>query len=138
MTYRPVRFDDYEKMRALWDRSPGVGLSSADEPEPIRRYLEHNPGLSLLAVDGERVVGTILAGHDGRRGYLHHLAVDESYRRAGIGRELVRLALDALAAEGIAKCHLFMFRKNRLGARFWRALSWVRRNDIVVYSRDLA
>src|SRR4051794_5160422 len=102
-----ARFDHdlhYAAARALWLRTPGVGLSDADEPQAIACFVDRNPGLSLVAMDDDRLVGTVLVGHDGRRGLIHHLAVDTGARRRGIGRSLVDGALRGLAAAGIAKC----------------------------------
>ena len=121
----------------LWKRSPGVGLSSADERASIARYLERNPGMSFGARENERLVGILLSGHDGRRGYLYHLAIDPKYRRAGLGKALVENAIEALRNEGIEKCHLFMFKRNRLARRFWQAMGWEERKDIELRSTQL-
>ena len=124
-------------MYELWDQSLGVGLSAADERPSISRFLDRNPGLSFGIREDGRLVGTLLAGHDGRRGYLYHLAIDPAYRRKGFGRALVAAAIDALRVEGIEKCHLFMFKKNRLGRSFWQAMGWLGRRDIELRSMQL-
>ena len=134
---RPFYIERYDDVYALWDRCSGVGLSGADEQESIAAYLTRNPGMSFLAVDGSAVVGTILGGHDGRRGYVHHLAVDDDYRRRGIGRRLVERCLAALEEEGIQKCHLFIFHENEGGIAFWQAEGWTLRKDIMVMSKHL-
>jgi len=113
---------DIPEALALWAASEGVGLRGADEPAALARYLARNPGLSLAARDGRRMVGAVLCGHDGRRGYLHHLAVAASHRRRGIGRDLVERCLDGLRREGIAKCHLFVYHDNVAGQAFWRSI----------------
>ncbi len=127
----------YDQVLALWERCPGVGLSSADSRDSIAVYLERNPGMSFIAVLDRLVIGAILGGHDGRRGYIHHLAVDEVYRRRGIGRSLVNSCLAALREEGIKKCHLFIFHENSEGIAFWEAGAWELRKDILVMSRHL-
>ena len=91
---RPMRIADYDEVLALWQKSEGVGLGESDDRAAIAAYLARNPGLSLVAVAGKRTVGAVLCGHDGRRGYLHHLAAASSHRRQGIAR--------ALAGEGRA------------------------------------
>jgi ribosomal protein S18 acetylase RimI-like enzyme len=106
---------DYDQARALWEVTPGVGLSAADEPKAIASYLSRNPRTSFVAVEGELLVGTILCGHDGRRGLIHHLATATSRRRRGIARALLQAGLRALHEEGIYKCHLFVFRSNHEG-----------------------
>jgi ribosomal protein S18 acetylase RimI-like enzyme len=125
----------YEQVYSLWENCDGIGLSNADSRTSIRMYLERNPGLSLIAFDDQEVVGTILSGHDGRRGYIHHLAVRPDYRRQGIGRLLVDKGLAALRSSGILKCHLFIFNDNTGGIDFWESIGWAHRQDIGVVSK---
>ncbi len=133
----PFDFAAYKEVYALWQSCEGVGLSSADKPENIAAYLERNPGMSFLALDGEDIVGAVLGGHDGRRGYIHHLAVQENYRRQEIGRRLVEHCLAALKKEGIQKCHLFIFHENEAGIAFWEDIGWTFRQDIRVMSTHI-
>jgi ribosomal protein S18 acetylase RimI-like enzyme len=133
----PMSIDQYDEVLALWKRCPGVGLSGADAREPIAGYLQRNPGMSFVAIAHGRIVGAILGGHDGRRGYIHHLAVDAPFRRLGIGRQLVDNCLSKLEEAGIQKCHLFIFHENREGIAFWEANAWTLRRDILVMSRNL-
>ena len=129
--------DDYAEVMALWHGIEGVGLSAADQPERIAAYLVRNPGMSLVAREDGALVGAALCGHDGRRGYLHHLAVRPDRRGRGIGRALVAGCLAALAAEGIDKCHLFVFKDNLEGQAFWRKLGWQERLDLTVMSQNV-
>ena len=101
ITVAEFTIDAYEQVYSLWENCDGIGLSSADSRPRIQIYLERNPGLSLIAHERQRVVGTILCGHDGRRGYIHHLAVLSAYRRQGIGRLLVDKSLATLQSLGI-------------------------------------
>jgi len=133
----PFTMNDYAAVLALWGQCEGVGLSSADEPERIEVYLARNLGMSFIARDGEKVIGAVLCGHDGRRGYIHHMAVHPDHRRQGIGQQLVDLCLAALLAEGIDKCHLFIFTSNEPGIAFWQNDGWQYRTDIAVMSKNL-
>lgn len=126
--------DWYDSVFALWQRCEGVGLSDADSRECIRSYLDRNPGMSFVAVAGGKVAGAVLAGHDGRRGYLHHLAVHTDFRRQGVGLKLVERCLSVLSDAGIRKCHVFIFNGNTDGASFWQSIGWTRRKDIGVTS----
>ena len=127
----------YDEVLALWRACEGVGLSEADSRESIARYLARNPGMGFIALDGEKIVGAVLCGHDGRRGYIHHLAVHPDYRRRGVGRALAQECLDALRAERIGKCHLFVLKNNAAGARFWKSAGWTPRADISIMSRNV-
>jgi N-acetylglutamate synthase len=135
--YRQMTIADYDAMVALWQNAPGIGLSSADERGSIAYFLQHNPGLSFIALDGVRLVGTSLAGNDGRRGYLHHVVVAEQYRGQGIGAALVERSLEALRAEGIQKVHLFVMKDNEFGQRFWRGHGWRERVELVMFSKNI-
>lgn len=134
MTLRPLTAAHYDQAIALWQACEGIGLSDADSRCGITKYLDRNPGCSFGAWDGERLVGTILGGHDGRRGYIHHLAVHPDYRKRGIGRRLAEATLEALRAEGINKVHLFIFNDNAAGIKFWESRGWTLRKDISVVS----
>lgn len=124
---------DYGAVVALWGRTPGVSLDAdADSRAGLRRFLQRNPGMSFVATEGAAVVGAVLSGHDSRRGYLHHLAVDAGQRGRGAGRLLVAACLAALARCGIPKCNIFVMRRNRPGQAFWRHLGWTPRSDLVL------
>lgn len=125
---------DYPEAYALWKNTPGVGLSAADDREPIERYLRRNPGLSFVAMEGGEMVGTILCGHDGRRGLIHHLMTVPGARRRGIGGALLRAGLDALRAQGIDKCHLLVVGDNEAGLDFWRAVGAAERTELALFS----
>jgi N-acetylglutamate synthase len=135
---RDMKLSDYEEMFELWKNCEGIGISRADSLEGVQRFLERNPGLSFVATDGEKIVATILAGHDGRRGYLHHVAVDSNYRRRGIGEALVEKSLNVLHNLGIQKCHLFVVERNEAALRFWKITGWVEREELVMFSKDIA
>ena len=129
--------DDYEEAIVLWKRCEGIGLSDADEREPLTSFLMKNPGLNFIARENGSLVGTCLCGSDGRRGYLYHLAVDPARRREGIGRILAHRALEALALQGIQKCHIMVFGANELGLTFWKNEGWVTRPEIVLMSHNV-
>ena len=131
----PFNIESYENVFALWKRCEGVGLSDADTLQSIKAYLDRNPGMSFVAkVDGS-TVGSILGGHDGRRGYIHHLAVDTAWRRLGIARRLVEECLRAFKAAGMQKTHIFIFNSNADGIAFWKSVGWTHRSDISVMSK---
>jgi N-acetylglutamate synthase len=116
---------DYPRAIDLWQRTEGIGLSESDTETAIGAFLARNPGLSALATarSGE-VVGFVLCGHDGRRGYLHHLAVALPHRGRGVARALIDFCFARLAAAGIEKCNIFVYRENEDGVAFWRHNGW--------------
>lgn len=134
---RPLTLADYDAALALWKATEGMALSAADEQPAIALYLQRNPGISHAAWDGEALAGAVLAGHDGRRGYLHHLAVAPAYRKQGLGTRLVEACLAALQAEGMEKCHLFVLEQNEPARAFWRRAGWQQRQDIAIFSTSL-
>jgi ribosomal protein S18 acetylase RimI-like enzyme len=120
---------------ALWQGMPGIGLRDADNPEAIARYLHRNPGMSFVAEDDAgNLVGVSLAGHDGRRGYLHHTAVSPNGRNRGIGRRLVEANFTALKADGIEKVNFWVKADNADGLAFWNRVGGRERTDLVVVS----
>jgi putative acetyltransferase len=115
-----------------------MGLGESDTRDAIRLYLRRNPGLSLVATAERRVIAAVLCGHDGRRGYLHHLAVDRKWRRKGVGGRLVSACLDRLAGDGISKCNLFLFSSNQPGRAFWKRIGWSVRDDLLLVQKATA
>jgi ribosomal protein S18 acetylase RimI-like enzyme len=134
MQIRTMTTSDISAAIELWRSCDGVGMSDSDTPEQIAAFLARNPGMSWVAVSDGDLAGTVLAGHDGRRGFLYHLAVATRARRQGIGRQLVDYALTALRESGILKCHTMVFRTNDDGYRFWSRLAWSLRDDLQVLS----
>lgn len=126
---------DCDEVLALWGRTEGVGLNEGDTQEGITAYLARNPGLSQIARCGGRIIGAVLCGHDGRRGYLHHLAVEPAFRGRGLGSAIVETCLSRLAAAGISKCNLFVYADNEQGARFWIRNGWTERRELKVLSK---
>jgi N-acetylglutamate synthase len=137
MDIRVMTIGDYADVLDLWQTSEGVGLSDSDSRENIQQYLDRNSGMSFVALMDDKVVGAILAGHDGRRGYIYHLAVNPDFRRQGIGRNLVERCIKIMAESGIKKCHLFIFNENTEGMAFWESIGWSPRSDIGVISKNI-
>jgi ribosomal protein S18 acetylase RimI-like enzyme len=134
VSYREMTIADYNCIFSLWSHTDGLGLTSADSRENIEKYLNRNPGGSFVAIEDGKIIGTILCGHDGRRGYIHHLAVEKNYRNKGIANSLVDLALKKLLENGIVKCHVFVFADNASGVNFWEHTGWKNRKDITLLS----
>jgi ribosomal protein S18 acetylase RimI-like enzyme len=130
----PMTIADYDSVFEMMKKTPGVSIRDADSLEATARYLKRNPGLSFVAEAEGQVVGCIMSGHDGRRGYLQHLIVAPQYRNQGIGTALIEHCLTALGKEGIQKSHLDVFRTNTAAAAYWEKRGWTLRTDIDRFS----
>ena len=137
MNIRMMKIDDYASVYELWRLTPGMGLNDVDDSQQgIKRMLQRNPTLSFVAEDDNQIVGVIIAGQDGRRGYLYHTAVHQDYRYRGIGEGLVTSVLDEMKKMEITKVGLFIFQNNDIGNGFWEKIGFNVREDL--YYRDLA
>jgi ribosomal protein S18 acetylase RimI-like enzyme len=134
---QPMVIEDYEEVYKLWASIPGIGISDADSRESIAGYLERNPGLSFVCRRDGKIIGSILCGHDGRRGYIYHTCVLPQYHGMKIGSNLVAKALEELKKQKIDKCHLFVFCDNKNGNSFWNTLGWKKRSDLFIYSKNI-
>jgi ribosomal protein S18 acetylase RimI-like enzyme len=132
-----MHISDYEQALQLWQSLPGMGLSSADEKENIREFLQKNPGTCFVALKDENLIGTILGGSDGRRGYIYHLAVQQTEQKIGVGKKLMYLCLNEFKKSGIQKCHIFVISDNAEGIAFWENVGWQPRDDILVMSKEI-
>ncbi len=131
MEIRKMTIGDYEKVYDLWMSCKNMGFNDIDDSrEGIEKYLRRNPDTSFVAEDEGLIAGVILGGHDGRRGFIHHACVRESYRHQGIGRKLVDTCLEALKKEGISKVALLVFKYNEAGNGFWEACGFTVREDL--------
>lgn len=122
---REFMLDDYDIVYTLWQNSaPGVGIGRSDTRAEIAKKLLRDPDLFLVAVDGDKIIGTVIGGYDGRRGIIYHLAVDQAYRGNGIGTLLMTEVEKRLAAKGCLKSYLLVTRENPDVIEFYRALGW--------------
>jgi len=139
MRVRTMEVNDYDEVYALWMDTPNMGLNNLDDSkEGISKYLARNPGTCFVAEKGGKIIGVILCGHDGRRGYIHHTAVAVGEQRSGVGTALMNAATEALKREGINKAALVVFGKNDKGNAFWEKQGFTTRPDLVYRNRALA
>ena len=110
---RTMKIEDYDNVRALWDSIVGFGIRSVDDSyEGVERFLKRNPTTSIVAEEDGKIIGSILCGHDGRRGCFYHVCVENSKRQQGIGNQMAKAAIEALKKEQINKVSLIAFKKN--------------------------
>lgn len=132
MELKLLRIEDYDKVYQLWTSTKGMGMRSLDDSfEGIEKFLKRNPTTNYLAQVEDKVIGVILCGHDGRRGYIYHAAVNSDYRGKGIGKKLVNAVIESLKKEEINKVALIVFASNDLGNKFWQSLGFEKRDDLI-------
>lgn len=130
--------EDYEAVYDLWASTPNMGLRSLDDSkEGIAMLLKRNPETCFVALDGERVIGAILCGHDGRRGYIYHTVVHPNYRKQGIGTSLINAAVAALQKAGITRVCLNVMESNEDGKHFWTNRGWEKKDFLGFYSKSI-
>lgn len=127
----PMKIEDYDDIVGLWNSVPGMGLNNLDDSrEGVSRFLRRNPDCCFVVKTADGIVGTVLCGHDGRRGGIYHLAVRPDQRGKDFGRALVKAAAEALKKEGISKVSAHVFVNNTEGNRFWDRMGFADRGDI--------
>ena len=130
--------DDYNSVYNLWLSCSGMGLNDLDDSEEgIRKFLERNPETCFVAENDGMVIGVIIAGNDGRRGYIYHTAVNPLFRGRGTGRKLVESAMNALKEAGINKVALVVFGRNKDGNEFWEKMGFTVREDLTYRNKTI-
>lgn len=139
MRIRKMELRDYEAVYELWLHTDGMGLNDLDDsPEGIGRFLTRNPSTCFVAEKHGKLLGAIMAGHDGRRGYIYHTAVSRESRGKGIGKLLVEAVMEAFHREGIHKAALVVFSRNVSGNAFWERMGFTERTDLTYRNRSLS
>jgi ribosomal protein S18 acetylase RimI-like enzyme len=121
---REFRIADFSEALAVWRMLEGVEVAEGDSEQEIREYLLRNPGLSRVALNDDTIVGAVLCGHDGRRGFIYHLAVDPAYQGKGIGRRLLQDCVSGLRNVGITRAIILVSGENAKGRSFWLRSGW--------------
>jgi len=134
---REFSINDYDAALELWQRVEGLEIAEGDERESVASFLARNPGLSRVATDGTAIIGIALCGHDGRRGYIYHLAVDPAYQARGFGKCLMNECLDGLRRAGLKRVLILVADDNPRGRKFWRRCGWEEVPGPVIMGIDL-
>lgn len=138
MKLRQMKLEDYEQLQQLWLSTPGMGLNDIDDSlEGIQRFLKRNPNTCFVAEEKDEIIGTILCGEDGRRGYIYHTTVKKEKQHQGIATALVSEALEALKRKGICKAALVVFKDNINGNTFWERIGFTKREDLTYRNQAL-
>lgn len=135
---RVLTIEDYKEIYDIWINTPGMGLNSIDDSrDGIEKYIKRNPSSSFVAESDGKIIGVIIAGHDGRRGYIYHTAVLPDYRNQGVTKRLVNSAMESLDKEGIQKVALAAFKKNDIGNSFWKNIGFEEREDLIYRNKNI-
>ena len=138
MDIRLMRIEDYDETWGLWIHTKEMALNNLDDSrEGIRKFLRRNPSTCFVAKEEQKIVGVILAGNDGRRGYIYHLAVLEEARRKKIATKLLNAALEGLKKEGITEVAVLAKRSNECGNLFCEEENFDPREDLVYRCKNL-
>ena len=138
MYLRKMKIEDYDNVYSLWMSCVGMGLNNLDDSKDgIEKFLKRNPDTCYIALEKDEIIGVIMVGSDGRRGYIYHTAVHPNYRKQGIGKALVEIALDSLLKLGINKVALVVFERNNAGNEFWEKMGFTSRNDLIYRNKAL-
>jgi len=121
----------YEEIVMLW-RKAGISVGSSDTREELERVLQRNPNLFLIGKLDNKVIGVVSGGFDGRRGYVHHLAVDPDYQKKGYGKMIMDDLIEKFRKIGVHKIHLFIEKYNKNVVEFYRNLGWEIRDDLIM------
>jgi ribosomal protein S18 acetylase RimI-like enzyme len=136
MKIREFKIDDYPIVRDLW-QAAGLILRPGDELDDVKLKLQRDPDLFLVAVQDDRIVGSIMGGWDGRRGWIYHLAVKPEHQRKGIGVGLVREVEKRLVAKGAKKVNAQVYKWNERSSEFFKAIGYETQPDLTMIGKQL-
>src|SRR6201982_899059 len=134
---REFSIDDYDATLQLWQRVEGLEVAEGDDKQGVAQFVARNPGLRRVAIDGSTIFGVVMCGHDGRRGYIYHLAVDPVYRGHGLGKLLIEECLAGLKRAGLERANILVARDNPRGREFWRRAGWEDLEGAAPMGRDV-
>jgi len=123
----------YQEIIDLWKRS-GIEVSSSDTRDEIARILKRNPDLFLIGKENEKVIAVVMGAFDGRRGYVHHLAIDPDYQKKKYGKMMMDELIEKFHVKKAHKVHLFIEKSNKEVVDFYRKLGWEVRDDLIMMS----
>jgi len=128
---------DYAAVMRLWNQmEKGIHIGPSDAQAEIDKKLLRDPDLFLVAENGGALVGTVIGGFDGRRGFIYHLAVDAAHRGQGVGGRLMDEVEARLRAKGCIRCYLFVTPDNVQAMRYYEKRGW-QLMDNLPYAKDL-
>lgn len=135
--YLPLEIAMYDQLVEGWSLLPDNATGIGDDRESIGNYLKRNRNCSIAAFHNDKLIGAILAGHDGRRALLNHLFVVPDFRRQGVGRTLVTMSFDELKKQGVQRAAVFIHKTNPVAQAFWQNIGFIKVDFIETYGMDI-
>lgn len=128
--------EDYPAVRALWERA-GLAIrpDGRDSPAQFARQIAGGTQTVIGVRAGTRLIGVVLATHDGRRGWINRLAVDPDFRRQGVGLHLIACAERVLRAQGMLIIAALVEDWNSASLSLLRRAGYVQHPDITYLSK---
>ena len=133
MKIEKFKIEYYDEVVKLW-RKAGIEVGSSDTVDDVTRVLKRNPDLFLIGKVKEKVIAVVIGTFDGRRGYVHHLAVDPDYQKTGLGKTIMEALIEQFRIKNIQKVHLFIEKSNKSVVKFYNNLGWDIREDLIMMS----
>ncbi|HEC36817.1 hypothetical protein LCGC14_0584590 [marine sediment metagenome] len=133
MKIEKFSIDSYNQVHKLW-RKAGISVGSSDSKEELEKMLKRNPNLFLIGKRNDKIIAVVMGGFDGRRGYVHHLAIDSDYQKKGYGRMMMDKIHNIFLQMGVHKVHLFIEKTNTEVVSFYESLGWEKRDDLIIMS----
>lgn len=133
MKIEKFSIDSYNQVHKLW-RKAGISVGSSDSKEELEKMLKRNPNLFLIGKRNDKIIAVVMGGFDGRRGYVHHLAIDSDYQKKGYGRMMMDKIHNIFLQMGVHKVHLFIEKTNIEVVSFYESMGWEKRDDLIIMS----
>jgi len=131
--------NDYDRVLNLWKTIDfGMQVGRSDTPEEIKKKIERDPDLFLVAEQDDQIIGTVIGGFDGRRGMVYHLAIDQNHRRRGIGSALLARVENRLQAKGCLKVYLLVLDDNISAKNFYEECGWQYSKHDLVFAKEFS
>lgn len=136
MKIREFSIEDFAAVSQLWRRSR-FEVRPGDNKKELRRKLERDSDLFLVAEEGSKIVGSIIGAWDGRRGWIYHLAIDPGFRRKHIARKMLLEAERRMREKGVPRVHAMVFVWNVPSLNLFESLGYEKQSDLVLMGKTL-
>lgn len=131
-----MKIEDYEQVYKLWQATEII-IKNSDQKDEIERMIKRNPYTCLVGVENSKIISVVMGGFDGRRGYVHHLAVKPEKQGQGLGKAMMDELMKRFEDLKVIKVHLFVEENNKEVKDFYRNIGFKERTDLTDFSKTL-